>query len=621
MQATAPVYQVADEQRAQAEAAAWSGLADGTNIAEFCASWLALLCTRIAHARTALLLTAHEETGPFVVSAVWPDRQLDLQYLGPVAQRALDERRGVVAAPGGGELSLDGSAHVAYPIEVSGRLYGAVVIDVDQSDRIDLQAALREIHWASSWLVDYFRQRILLSREAELTRVGLLNELMATALQHARLSPSALALANELALRMRCDRVAIGLERDGRVVPLVLSHTAQFDARSDMVRTIEGAMDEVLDLGVTVVFPRSDDDEHGVLAHAAAAAVLDAQALLSVPLVHAAKTMGVITLERHRGPPFDKDEVELAVVLGVMLGPVWSMQRKAELPWWRRVGQTAAAALQWVFGLRNPGAKLIGTVLFALLLFLAFWQTDYRVAARTVVEGSTQIAAVVPFAGFISESLVRAGDTVRKGQILARLDDKDLVLERARWNAEREQFRRKYQVAMAAADRSAMGVLVAQIHQTEAQLALAEDKLARTSLVAPFDGVVVSGDLSRVIGTPVDQGRTLFEIAPLDGFRVVLQVDDRDIMRVAAGQHGELVLSSLPDRTMPFTVSAIMPVATQVDGRNVFRVEAHVEGLPSRLRPGMEGMGKVLVGQSNLLWIWTHRFFDWLRLGLWSWTP
>ena len=174
---------------------------------------------------------------------------------------------------------------------------------------------------------------------------------------------------------------------------------------------------------------------------------------------------------------------------------------------------------------------------------------------------------------------------------------------------------------MATADRGAMGVLAAQIHQTEAQLALAEEKLARAALVAPFDGVVVSGDLSRAIGTPVDQGRTLFEIAPLDGFRVVLQVDDRDIARLAAGQRGELVLSSLPDRAMPFTVSSIMPVATQVDGRNVFRVEARVEGMPERLRPGMEGIGKVTVGQSNLLWIWTHRFFDWLRLGLWSWMP
>ena len=72
---------------------------------------------------------------------------------------------------------------------------------------------------------------------------------------------------------------------------------------------------------------------------------------------------------------------------------------------------------------------------------------------------------------------------------------------------------------------------------------------------------------------------------------------------------------------MPFTVSAITPVATQIDGRNVFRVEAKIDGQIARLRPGMEGIGKVVVGERGLLWIWTHSFFDWLRLALWNWMP
>jgi len=133
--------------------------------------------------------------------------------------------------------------------------------------------------------------------------------------------------------------------------------------------------------------------------------------------------------------------------------------------------------------------------------------------------------------------------------------------------------------------------------------------------------VVVAGDLSQSIGTPVEQGKTLFEVAPLEGFRVVLQVDDRDIARLKVGQAGELVLSSLPDRTLPFTVSSVTSVATQHDGRNVFRVEAQVQGAAARLRPGVEGVGKVVVGERSLLWIWTHGFFDWLRLTLWTWMP
>jgi RND family efflux transporter MFP subunit len=248
---------------------------------------------------------------------------------------------------------------------------------------------------------------------------------------------------------------------------------------------------------------------------------------------------------------------------------------------------------------------------------------EYRVSARTVIEGSTQAAAVAPFEGYVAQGYVRAGDTVRRGQPLARLDDRDLKLERARWSAEREQLQKRLQVAMAGADRAAMGVLSAQINQAQAQLSLVEEKLARATLIAPFDALVVSGDLSQQIGSPVEQGKLLFEVAPLDGFRVVLQIDDRDIARVASGQHGTLVLSSLPGQSYPFTVRTVTPVATQQDGRNVFRVEAQIDGgaRATRLRPGMEGIGKVEVGEQRLLWIWTHGLLDWLRLALWNWLP
>jgi RND family efflux transporter MFP subunit len=621
MQNTAPVYSIADEQRARAESAAWSRFASATDSAEFCASWLTLLSGRIGRARAALLLLGEQETGPFTVAAAWPDPQRDLQYLGKVAQRTLAERRGVVADADGAEPVPERPAHVGYPLEVAGRLHGAVVFDIGSGPLPDLQAALRQIHWASAWLVDHFRQQALLAAQAELGRVGQLNELMAAGLQQRKLQPSALAVANELAARLQCDRVTVGMEERDRMVPLAMSHTATFDKKSDLVRTLGEAMDEVLDLGVPVLIPQPEGDELGAIAHAQAAQTLDTQAMLSVPVVHEAHTIGAITLERQRGPVFTEPELRLARAAGVMLGPAWALQRLNERSWWQRLRDRWHDGLQSLFGPRNPGAKLVAGVLSLLVLTLALWQADHRVSARTVIEGATQIARVAPFDGFIAQGLVRAGDTVKRGQPMARLEDRDLKLERARWSAELEQAQRKYQVAMAQADRGNMGVMAAQMHQAEAQLALVEEKLARAELTAPFDGVVVSGDLSQQIGTPVEQGRTLFEVAPLEGFRVVLQVDDRDIARVAVGQKGELVLSSLPDRALPFTLSSVTSVATQHDGRNVFRVEAQVPAGPERLRPGMEGIGKVVVGERSLLWIWTHGFFDWLRLTLWSWMP
>jgi len=135
--------------------------------------------------------------------------------------------------------------------------------------------------------------------------------------------------------------------------------------------------------------------------------------------------------------------------------------------------------------------------------------------------------------------------------------------------------------------------------------------------------VVVSGDLRQLIGTPVEQGKLLFEIAPLDAYRVVLQVDERDIGGVRAGQRGELVLSGLAGERLDLVVKQITPVAVAEDGRNFFRVEAQLDAAtdPARLRPGMEGIGKLSVGERRLIWIWLHPLLDWLRVTWWSWLP
>ena len=158
------------------------------------------------------------------------------------------------------------------------------------------------------------------------------------------------------------------------------------------------------------------------------------------------------------------------------------------------------------------------------------------------------------------------------------------------------------------------------MQQAQAQRALAEDKLAKAELTAPFDALVVSGDLSQHIGSPVEQGKVLFELAPLDLYRVILKVDERDIRAVVVGQSGSLVLSGLTEERLPFKVKNIsVPEAS--DGRNVFRVEAELEQSRLALRPGMQGVAKIDVGQRSLLWIWTHPAWNWLALQIWKWSP
>ena len=172
-----------------------------------------------------------------------------------------------------------------------------------------------------------------------------------------------------------------------------------------------------------------------------------------------------------------------------------------------------------------------------------------------------------------------------------------------------------------------------RVAQADAELELLTAQLKRTALRAPFDGMVVSGDLSRSLGAPVTRGQLLFEVAPLDDYRVVLQVDERDMGGLRVGLRGTLALTGMPDARLPIVVQKIGTSAQEADGRNVVRVEARLKtgpeaslgaslgASPGALRPGMNGVAKVSAGERRLLWIWTHGLVDWARLALWSALP
>ena len=245
----------------------------------------------------------------------------------------------------------------------------------------------------------------------------------------------------------------------------------------------------------------------------------------------------------------------------------------------------------------------------------------HRIGSPARLEGLVQRAIVAPIDGYVAESRARAGDVIEQGAVLGMIDDTDLQLERRKWVARAAQLNKEYRVALAARDRSEANILRARLAEANAELDLVTEQLSRTQLIAPFDGVVAEGDLSRSLGSPVERGQVLFQVAPLDRYRIVLEVDETEIDEIVAGQRGVLKLTAQPGDDMPLVVERVVPVAVTEDGRNFFRVEARLEEPNDSLRPGMEGVGKVEVGSRSLLWIYTHSLVDWLRLGLWAWLP
>ena len=206
-----------------------------------------------------------------------------------------------------------------------------------------------------------------------------------------------------------------------------------------------------------------------------------------------------------------------------------------------------------------------------------------------------------------------------RNKILSKISD--LILEKLSYLSEQSKLQRQHEEAVADKDRAQAAIIKAQIAQNAAQLNLVESKLSRTKMLAPFDGFVVSGDLSQRLGSALEQGEVLFEVAPLDQYRVILWVDEHKMADVIEGQTGRLILNALPEDIFEFKLTQVTPVTEARDGANLFRVEAALSGPTINLRPGMKGIGKIQIDQRKLIWIWTYPLQQWVRLKVWAWWP
>ena len=427
-----------------------------------------------------------------------------------------------------------------------------------------------------------------------------------------RLAEGATALAVELAQMLQCRRASIGLLERDQMRIAGSTQSAAIDPRREAAAALVAAMHEALDQGLSVAWPPVVANPPVSLAQRELAGAGQA---CTVPIVAGQRLIGALTLERE-APPFTLAELALCEDIASFAGPVLQLQRAAETPWHARVRDRLRERLA------GPRERQLAWAagLLAVVVLLAV-PLPWRVSAPARLEGSVQRAVVAATDGFLQQANVRPGDRVREGELLAQLSSQDLELERKRRESEMRQHENALRAAEARNDRTQMVISQSRAAEAQALLTLAEGQLERSQLTAPFDGVVIRGDLSQNLGAPVQKGEVLLVLAPSDSFRLIVEVDESDIAAVRPGQHGQLALAARPEEPLRFTTRRIVPVATSADGRNYFEVEATPDEAQANLRPGLSGVAKIEVGERPLAWLLLHRFATWLRLALWTLSP
>jgi HlyD family secretion protein len=226
--------------------------------------------------------------------------------------------------------------------------------------------------------------------------------------------------------------------------------------------------------------------------------------------------------------------------------------------------------------------------------------------------------------GTVEIVYVDEGDRVRKGQVLARLDQKNLLIavrqgkatvrvaeaqlkeaELKELNLRKEKERlanlfKKHAISRQRYDDidtahsmalARMELINAQILSARENLAMAEQKLEDTRIISPFSGLIVKRFINRGEYVTTMPPSILFLIMNIDSVKMEVGLPEVHVANVTIGNPVEIVTDTYPGAPFKGKISTINPAVDP--GSRAFKVKVEIPNKDHRLRPGMFARVKI----------------------------
>jgi RND family efflux transporter MFP subunit len=221
--------------------------------------------------------------------------------------------------------------------------------------------------------------------------------------------------------------------------------------------------------------------------------------------------------------------------------------------------------------------------------------------------------------GVIEKVLVREGERVSRGQILAEMEAWDyqsaVAAVQAKYQAALMQMNR----ALAVSDGTEAGIQQVQADYWKAEVARANEVLDNTKLRSPIDGLVATPHIENLAGSRLQFGDTFAEIVDSSNAVVDVAIDDRDATLLHPQEPAAIKLNGFPARTFRGTVKIVSPKSVTQGDQHVFFARISIPNADGAIRPGMQGRGKVRVGWRPAGYVLLRGPLLWIYSKLWSW--
>lgn len=483
------------------------------------------------------------------------------------------------------------------------------------------------------------------------------------------LRDTAFTIANEGRQLIGCDRVSVAIKKGGRCKVQAISGQDSIENRSNIVLALNNLASRVVSAGESLWYDGSVEDLPPQLEEAIEDYV-DLSHGRTIAVLPIRRPEKVIEGDVHSKEAVQREDLSAREIIGALIVeqiesqvPNEVMRSRVDL-----VYEHTARALNnsmshsdlfmmpvlraisratWLFrGSAFPKTMtvlaLVGAVLLAMFLIHINMDLESNGSLQPVIQH--QVFAHVD--GEVKDVFVDHGETVKAGQLLLTLQNRDLEIEITSLEGQRDETRETINNLVFVTSNSNLATreqrlenmrATGQLNEAkkrletlDAQIALQKLNRDRLNVVSPIDGIIMTWDLKKNLRSrPVMKGNVLVTVAdPRGDFEVELLMPEKRMKYLdnamseskTGSLNVEYKLKTDPSKTHKgvLTQDAIHGRAEldQTEGAIVrLRVKPDsMEGVSRR--PGAQLVADVTAGRANAAFVWFHEVIEWIQVNV-----
>ena len=338
----------------------------------------------------------------------------------------------------------------------------------------------------------------------------------------------------------------------------------------------------------------------------------------SIPLNGSDGCVTVLSLKRHASSPFTEKELEEIKALTEPYTLVFDVIEKANQGLYHHAVRAARHTLKAVTAPCDLVKKAMAAVLVAAICWFFFGTMDYNVTLSGKVLPKHMRHLATPLTGTLLNAEYKEGDQVAKGDILCQFDTEELnLLEKQKLIAELKIAQIEMLQAKSKGDYVNAEIGQANCDLVKANIEILDKMIDQATVKAPFDGVIVRGDLRKRIGEVIPQSEPLYEIAVAGQWMIEIEIPNHIAADMETGLQGKYIVNARPELSYEISLSSVSPGAVFNNNKNVYVAEADVLFDELWVKGGMEGVAKVNVGKRRICWVTLHKIIDYIYLNFW----